>query len=292
MKQLELKGGVFAHNPKLVKFIIIHCSATPRGRDIGALEIRQWHLARGFKDIGYHFVVRLNGTIETGRLLGEPGAHCLGQNYCSIGVCYVGGVEKDCKTAADTRTDAQKVALARLVRQLKRMFPYAEVRGHRDFARKACPSFDARREYSGAVVAPFAIGLCALTSCKSHKKTVSENLDNLIEVADVQQKDVVTTLFQDSVNLLIDHPVLEIHRPDSVRITIKARKVSGNRRTSATTEAHTIKDVRQTTTETRQSETRFSSDKQPSVGAPVGWLIMTLVALVAIVAWLRKFGKK
>lgn len=147
MNTLKLSSGIFAGNPKLVKYIIIHCSASPRGRDVGAKEIRQWHLQRGFRDIGYHVVIRLDGTIETGRPLGQPGAHCLGKNNCSIGVCYVGGVEKDGKTPADTRTPSQRSALLNVIRQLKTLFPDAKVKGHRDFAAKACPSFDATAEY-------------------------------------------------------------------------------------------------------------------------------------------------
>lgn len=132
---------------KKVNYIIVHCSATPRGRDIGVNEIRTWHKARGFKDVGYHYVVRLDGTIEPGRPETEQGAHCKGLNSNSIGVCYVGGVEADGKTPADTRTQAQKSALKWLLKRLLVHHPRAEVRSHRDFALKACPSFDATAEY-------------------------------------------------------------------------------------------------------------------------------------------------
>lgn len=132
---------------KKVRYIIVHCSATPRGRDIGVNEIRAWHKARGFKDVGYHYVVRLDGTIEAGRPETEQGAHCKGLNGCSIGVCYVGGVEADGKTPADTRTEAQKSALKWLIKRLHEHYPEAEIRSHRDFALKACPSFDATAEY-------------------------------------------------------------------------------------------------------------------------------------------------
>lgn len=147
MEKLKLADGKFAANPQSVRHIIVHCSATPRGRDIGAKEIRQSHIHRGFRDIGYHFVVRLDGTVEPGRPLGQPGAHCLGKNNCSIGVCYVGGLEKDIKTVADTRTPQQRKSLLELIAGLRRLFPYADVRGHRDFAAKACPCFDATKEY-------------------------------------------------------------------------------------------------------------------------------------------------
>ena len=126
--------------------IIIHCSATPAGRDVTASEIRQWHLHRGFADIGYHFVVRLSGEIEVGRPLWMQGAHCLGHNPGSIGVCYVGGCDAG-MNPADTRTAPQRDALAGLLRWLKIHFPAATVHGHREFAAKACPSFDVSKEY-------------------------------------------------------------------------------------------------------------------------------------------------
>lgn len=128
--------------------IIIHCSATPEGRDVGADEIRRWHMAdRGFKDIGYHFVVRLDGRIEPGRPINKIGAHCLGQNSSSIGICYAGGLNKNFKPA-DTRTPQQKSSLTALISKLKQRFPKAVVYGHRDFARKDCPCFNAFAEYN------------------------------------------------------------------------------------------------------------------------------------------------
>lgn len=126
--------------------IIVHCSATPAGRDVGAAQIRRWHLARGFRDIGYHFVIRLDGTVEPGRPLAMQGAHCPGHNAISVGVCYIGGCDSR-MNPADTRTPAQREALERLIVRLLRLFPGATVHGHRDFAAKACPSFDATSEY-------------------------------------------------------------------------------------------------------------------------------------------------
>lgn len=121
--------------------IIVHCSATPEGRDVSVDEIRQWHLARGFKDIGYHFVVTLDGKIHCGRPINQVGAHCLGHNTVSIGICYVGGCDRNMRPK-DTRTEAQRRSLRRLVELLKVYFPEASVHGHREFAAKACPSFD------------------------------------------------------------------------------------------------------------------------------------------------------
>ena len=110
-------------------------------------QIRSWHKQRGFKDIGYHYVIYLDGSIHAGRDENAIGAHCTGHNRNSIGVCYVGGMTKDMKAAKDTRTPEQKKSLLQLLRQLKKKYPGARIRGHRDFAAKACPSFDATREY-------------------------------------------------------------------------------------------------------------------------------------------------
>lgn len=80
--------------------IIVHCTATPEGRDIGMKEIRQWHVCgQGWADVGYHYLVRLDGTIESGREEHLAGAHCKGKNNCSVGVCYVGGCTADGRTA-------------------------------------------------------------------------------------------------------------------------------------------------------------------------------------------------
>ena len=128
--------------------IIIHCSATREGQDIDVATIRRWHVdERGWSDIGYHYVIYLDGTIVNGRDLRIQGAHTRGHNKDSIGVCYIGGVESDGKTPKDTRTDAQKESLCTLLLDLKSLFCDSIVHGHRDFSSKACPSFDATEEY-------------------------------------------------------------------------------------------------------------------------------------------------
>lgn len=127
--------------------IIVHCTATPEGRDYTVADIRQMHKAQGWVDIGYHYLVYRDGSIHEGRNVDMVGAHCQGHNAQSIGVCYVGGVARDGKTPKDTRTPAQKDALVHLLMQLVCLYPDATIRGHRDFAAKACPSFDATREY-------------------------------------------------------------------------------------------------------------------------------------------------
>jgi N-acetylmuramoyl-L-alanine amidase len=132
---------------RTINEIIIHCTATPEGRECSVEEIRQWHKARGFADIGYHYVIHLDGRVEPGRNVDIAGAHCTGHNANSIGVVYVGGCAKDGKTPKDTRTEAQKSALANLLINLRKLYPRAKIHGHRDFANKACPSFDATKEY-------------------------------------------------------------------------------------------------------------------------------------------------
>lgn len=122
--------------------IIIHCSATPEGKDYTAADIRRWHLARGFADIGYHRVIYRDGTVVTGRPIRQIGAHCTGHNSQSIGICYIGGLKADGATPADTRTPAQRAALRNLVATLKAEYPAATIHGHREFANKACPCFD------------------------------------------------------------------------------------------------------------------------------------------------------
>lgn len=150
MKTL-VRLGLVSLAPKSKRFIneiIIHCSATPDGKDYTVDDIRRWHKKQGWTDIGYHYVIYRDGTIHEGRSIDIVGAHCTGHNTYSIGVCYIGGVQRNGKTPSDTRTHAQKEALERLLGELKVIYPTARIHGHRDFANKACPSFDATREYS------------------------------------------------------------------------------------------------------------------------------------------------
>ena len=127
--------------------IIIHCSATAEGKDFNAADIDRWHKQRGFKKIGYHYVIKLDGTIEKGRGVEEVGAHCLNHNKNSVGICYIGGLASDGKTPKDTRTTEQKKSLWKLIVELLIKYPNATIHGHREFANKACPSFDAHIEY-------------------------------------------------------------------------------------------------------------------------------------------------
>lgn len=142
-----------------IKKIFIHCSATPPSRDIGAAEIRAWHIARGWADNGYHYVIRRNGITEPGRDLDgdgdvedETGAHVYGHNRGTLGICLIGGTDAagrpDCNF-----TRQQWAAAERLVAGILQRHPGAEVLGHRDTdAGKACPTFDAAAWWYGDAV--------------------------------------------------------------------------------------------------------------------------------------------
>ena len=126
--------------------IILHCSATPDGRAVSVDTIRRWHKKRGWSDIGYHYVIQLNGDINKGRSIERMGAHVSGQNRGSIGICYIGGVDKNMKPQ-DTRTGAQKKSLDKFILELMDKHPDATLHGHNEFSSKACPSFDVQKEY-------------------------------------------------------------------------------------------------------------------------------------------------
>lgn len=137
-----------------INYIVIHCTATMQNVDFRASDIDKWHRHRGFNSIGYHYVIDLDGTIEVGRPESVVGAHVKDFNVNSIGIVYVGGLAKDATgqvIPADTRTEAQKKALVNLLTELKKKYPNAEILGHKDFpnVRKACPCFDAKKEYHG-----------------------------------------------------------------------------------------------------------------------------------------------
>lgn len=132
--------------------LIVHCSASPEGRIDTINDIRHWHKAQGWRDVGYHYVIHLDGSIHKGRDESVIGAHVKNQNANSIGICYIGGMNASNTTPKDTRTPAQKEALLKLLKDLKRRYPNATIHGHREFANKACPSFDAATEYAELVL--------------------------------------------------------------------------------------------------------------------------------------------
>ena len=133
------------------KMIILHCSATREGQDIKAATIKKWHLERQFEDIGYHYVIDLDGTVEKGRQENMVGAHTTNKNSISIGICYVGGCDSN-MNPKDTRTHKQKESMYILIDNLlwKYGLTINDVHGHYEFANKACPSFkieDFRQEF-------------------------------------------------------------------------------------------------------------------------------------------------
>ena len=175
--------------PSDIDSIVIHCSATPEGLDFRARDIDRMHKEKGWKMIGYNFVIDLDGTVEVGRPLTMAGAHCQDKGFSSksynlhsIGICYIGGVEatKNSKgqiiskvgpngraIPKDTRTPEQKKAMADLVYNLMEKYPIVDVLGHRDASPdkngdgvitknewvKSCPCFSVRDEFPIAVCA-------------------------------------------------------------------------------------------------------------------------------------------
>lgn len=153
--------GVTVANKRKITEIIVHCEATPEGENFTPEQVNASHKARRFSPyvrdgktwyIGYHYVIQLDGEVIPCRPESIKGCHCTGHNANSIGISYVGGcpprTDKNwMKKAKDTRTPAQKAALIKLLKELKARYPGASIHGHRDFANKACPSFDATKEY-------------------------------------------------------------------------------------------------------------------------------------------------
>ena len=128
-----------------IKFLVLHCSATRRNQDYSVEQLRRDHKARGFYDIGYHFYIRKDGKMTQHRKLLEVGAHCRPYNRCSIGICYEGGLDEHGKPC-NTMTVEQETRLVDLFRNLKILFPKAQIVGHRDLpgtTPKECPGFDA-----------------------------------------------------------------------------------------------------------------------------------------------------
>jgi len=131
--------------------IILHCAATPEGREVSVDTIRKWHTdpppqGNGWSDIGYHYVIHLDGLVEIGRPVSIQGAHTSGENEDSIGVCYVGGVDKDL-VPKDTMTVQQEIAFVDLVKSLRLTFGYLSLHGHNEYSSKACPSFSVEEKF-------------------------------------------------------------------------------------------------------------------------------------------------
>lgn len=135
--------------------LVVHCSASKVDQKVDVVTITRWHLARGFLTIGYHYVIYRDGSVHKGRKDNEVGAHVQNHNKGSLGICLVGGLDKEGKPEANF-TDQQYAALALLLQELKLKYPKADILGHRDFAgvAKDCPCFDVRKWWEETVVNP------------------------------------------------------------------------------------------------------------------------------------------
>lgn len=132
--------------PEDVKYLVVHCADTPPDMDIGVQEIDRWHRKRGWNGVGYHYVIRRDGTLETGRASSTPGAHVRKFNRQSLGICLVGGRAAEGKEPENNFTREQLEVLAILLDECLVIAPHAEVVGHRDLdSGKACPSFDVKK---------------------------------------------------------------------------------------------------------------------------------------------------
>ena len=209
--------------------IIVHCAATREGRDFTVEDITRWHKARGFATIGYHYVIYRDGSIHEGRPLEQIGAHCVGHNKHSIGICYIGGCASDGKTPKDTRTPEQKEALLALLRRLKARFPNATIHGHRDFAAKACPSYDAFREYRQLALAIMLVFSSLLfSSCRSTKRVVKEKAEVAMQQTVSQSAtSFATDKFLQNIVLHIDSIVLTSMSVPQVSETVDGAMLIG-----------------------------------------------------------------
>ena len=147
MSRATLNSSLY-QNHRRIDLIVVHCSATRSDSPTSLEAITAWHQARGFATIGYHYYITRDGELHCGRPLHQVGAHAAGYNRHSIGVCYEGGLTAD-GTPADTRTPEQRDTLCRLLQRLKKDYPDALVKGHRDLpgVKKECPCFDVAEEY-------------------------------------------------------------------------------------------------------------------------------------------------
>lgn len=139
-----------------IKNIVLHYSATYPDQDLGVADIDKMHKARGWAGVGYHYVIKRDGTVQKGRPDATVGAHVSGHNTGSLGICCIGGIERATgpNVGVDNRTEAQKAATVKLVRSLLEQHPGAQVVGHRDLSPTQCPGFDARSWWAAANARP------------------------------------------------------------------------------------------------------------------------------------------
>lgn len=129
---------------RTINQIVVHYTATPENRHVTVQQIDQWHRARGWKKIGYHYVIYLDGSVNEGRKESEIGAHVKNHNRNSIGVCFVGGLKEGQKGGSNTMNAAQESALIKLLKDLTKRYSGAVVLGHKDLQATQCPAFDVR----------------------------------------------------------------------------------------------------------------------------------------------------
>ena len=135
--------------PRRIEFLVVHCSATRVNIPFTEEQLLECHLLRGFRGIGYHFYITKDGVLHETRPMSQIGAHALGFNLHSIGVCYEGGLDELGKPA-DTRTPQQRETLRRVLSELKSLFPQARIMGHYQLSaniHKACPCYNPMEEY-------------------------------------------------------------------------------------------------------------------------------------------------
>lgn len=127
--------------------LMLHCSATPEGRDVTFEDLWEWHVIdNGWSDVGYHYLIMLDGRVQVCRDEHYQGAGCSGQNHDTIHICYAGGLASDGETAKDTRNAAQEQVMVQLIKEIAQRYPdlddKRDIVGHNQYAAKACPSFN------------------------------------------------------------------------------------------------------------------------------------------------------
>lgn len=259
--------------------IIIHCSATPEGKHFTAADIRRWHKAQGWSDIGYHYVILLDGTVQEGRPIEQPGAHCKGMNDRSIGICYIGGLASDGKTPKDTRTTAQKASMHALVEKLANRYGLtaSQIHGHNEYAAKACPSFNVRREVWLLLACCMSILLSAclaMSGCSSAKSVDAERsfrADTHLQADTMAAQSIrnvdASSLLRDTVIVRDTVRQSELLRGDTLRLmTEKVRTVWRFRTVRDTVRifrTDTLMFIQYTASEARQEEVK---EKKPPNG--------------------------
>lgn len=151
VRMSKAKTVVIGRTSRTIKELIIHCTATPEGRDVTMKDVGSWHKQRGWNRPGYHYLVRLNGKIEIGCPIGQRGIHTRGHNTGTVSISYAGGCTKDMKKAKDTRTPAQKASMLWLAKALCNDYPINKISGHNQYASKACPSFKVQKDALGNI---------------------------------------------------------------------------------------------------------------------------------------------